>query len=215
MRADETTELNRPLVSIRVKEFALRILVLILLLGIVAGVEWYLGRSRATRWREYAFLGGCALFGGLFGVAVDQVTARIAPEYFWIGKGIDAGEDFWPDVLALGFQAGFIAGAFIGGLLLVANSISNAQAPLRFAKLARFIGLPLAAGLLAALVGALLIPRWDPMNLRDQLTRTLDEGELNRFLIVWGIHLGLYVGGLAGAGAAAVWIWRVRAPKSA
>ena len=68
--------------------FGVRLLILLAVLGGIAGVDYWRNRQRATRWREYSFLLACATLGGLFGAAFDQLSVALSPEYFEVGKGI-------------------------------------------------------------------------------------------------------------------------------
>jgi hypothetical protein len=194
--------------------FAWRLAILVLALSLAATIEWYFRRSRATRWREYLLLLGCGFMGACFGMSVDLVTANVSPEYFWLGKGIDSGETFWPDVLQLGFQAGFIAGAISGGVLLVANSAYAGFASLTLTQLVRYLPWMMLVAIAGAGLGALVLPGWDLMRLREQLTRTLSDEEMKRFMIVWSVHLGLYAGGAAAVTGAAFNVWRRRSLNS-
>jgi hypothetical protein len=93
------------------------------------------------------------LAGGALGAAGDLVTSAISPEYFTLLKGIPAGPGFRESVLALGFQAGFTAGAIAAGLLLIASRPRPALPALARGRLVRPA---LRAGAAAVLSGLLL-----------------------------------------------------------
>jgi hypothetical protein len=95
---------------------------LLLLMLVVAFVDWWWRGAQATRWREYSFLLAAGMFGGLLGVAIDQFTATISPGYFVVGKGVSAGAGFRLGVAGIGFQAGLAVGMVIGGVYLLANN---------------------------------------------------------------------------------------------
>ena len=177
--------------------YSARILVLLGVLGLVAGIDLRRNRDRAQKWREYLFLLFAAAVGGLFGVGTDSVTVRISPEYFEIGKEIPAGDGFLGRVLALGFQAGFFAGAVIGMALLIANNPRPGRPPLPYARLRRLVPIPLMAALLTAAPASLLFAR-DPFGLAGALTGFVSPDRVPAFLTVWGAHTGLYLGAMIG-----------------
>lgn len=186
-------------------EFSFRVGVLAAVLGLFALVDWVIHGRRAKRWREYVFLLGCAELGAVFGAGIDQITARLSPEYFIMGKHIEPGEGYWTSVMRLGVQAGFFAGAVVGGLLLIANSVAPIRQPLRLIVLARFLLLPIGLAIAGACLGGLILALCQPPSLIDnEFTRYLDANAITRFCIVWGTHLGLYYGGAAGTAAAFV-----------
>ncbi|CAG0929807.1 hypothetical protein PLCT1_01139 [Planctomycetaceae bacterium] len=191
-------------------EFVFRAALLGVALGIVALIERRVHRERATRWREYLFLLLCALAGGVFGVCTDAFTASASPEYFWLGKGVPDDDRFWPRVIELGFQAGFFAGAIIGGFLLVANSVNRHLPALPLPRLGRYVPWIMVTASVITTVAGLFIPKWDPLELREQMSRTLTPDELRRFMNVWNIHAGLYCGGGLGTLVACALIWRAR-----
>ncbi len=186
-------------------EFIFRVGVLAAVLGLFAVVDWVVYGKRAKRWREYVFLLGCAELGAAFGVGVDQITARLSPEYFIMGKHIEPGEGYWTSVMQLGVQAGFFAGAVVGGLLLIANSVAPRCQSLRLIVLARFLLLPFTLATAGACLGGLTLALCGPPPfIDDEFTRYLDANAITRFSIVWSTHLGLYYGGAAGTAAAFV-----------
>jgi hypothetical protein len=181
--------------------FASRLGILVVLLSLVAAIDWWWYRSRATRWREYSFLLAAGLFGALFGIVNDHITATISPEYFTIGKGLPLAQ-FRLQVTGLGFQAGFGAGAVVGMLYLFANSHRPQRPSLPILRLFRFAWWPVFAAILLAPVGSWIAYRFDPLGFTSQLAGILSPSEISRFLAVWGIHLGLYAGGLLGTACA-------------
>lgn len=183
--------------------FGARLLLLLGFLALGAAIDrWRNGRA-ATRPREYSWLLGVGALGALFGLCVDQVTSRLSVEYFVLGKGIDPGTRYERDVLVLSLQAGFTGGLAVGGVLLVCNR--NAL-PLR--RLLRSCVWPLAGAIALAPVGGLLARAFDPLGLADAIReQEPDPGRRAWFATVWGIHCGIYAGGLVGVIAAG---WRLR-----
>ncbi len=101
--------------------FGWRLAALLLLMATVAWVERWRRGPAANRWREYSFVVGVALAGAIAGMAIDSITARLAPSYFVEWKGIEPGRGFESRVLQLGAQAGFGAGFFAAALLAIAR----------------------------------------------------------------------------------------------
>lgn len=170
---------------------------------------FYYGR-RASRYREYGFL----LFGGVCGALVgllnDQITSRISPEYFIEGKGLPAGAMFQRDVVLLGLKAGFSAGIVAAAFLLVANSLFSTIPRLPVAALVQhLVRIGLFAIIAACAVGgvAYLPPQHISLKL---LSGAMEPAAAHRFVIVWGIHLGIYLGALVGVLSSTVRIFRHR-----
>ena len=162
---------------------------------------WRQGRS-STRWREYLFLLACGAVVGLVAAAVDFVTVRISPEYFLIGKGIEGGDGFVWRALALGLQAGFVAGLVLGCCALFANNPNSRLCGLSFRRLA----VHTARSVVAAPLGGFLAGLVCWLGLSARLASKFDlpvEGEAAaRFFTVWGTHLGVYAGGVIGG----IWV---------
>lgn len=185
-------------------------LLLLLLVVAAAGDRWRHG-AEARRWREYLLL---LLFGGLgavFGLASDQVTSRLSPDYFIHGKGLDAGPDLGRQVVVLSLQAGLVAGLVLGGVLLLANDPRPDRPGLPAAALVRLAAWPAALAALLAPVGFLALGALDPLGLDRELRGLVDDPAARaRFVQVWGAHAGLYAGGLLGVVVAAVLVRRRR-----
>lgn len=183
--------------------FALRLVVLLVVLATVAGLERWKRGEAATRWREYSFLLAAAAVGAVFGASFDQISLSISPEYFELGKGIETGEGFRLRVTTLGAQAGFVAGLILGGVLLMANTPKPELEALPYRRLAwHVLPVPLAALVLAPLgsvVMAVVAPDLE-----------IAANVLPRFLTVWGLHCGLYLGALIGVLCAMIGVRRER-----
>lgn len=189
--------------------FEVRLAVLLGLLVVVAAVDLALRRREATRWREYLVLLAFALVGCAVGVTTDQVTSRLSPEYFEVGKGIDPGPDFARGVLALSLQAGLSAGFVLGAVLLTANG-SRGRPPASLLPLAAW---PVVLGLSLAPAGGLLAGALDPGGLERELAGVVEPaGARRRFIAVQGAHAGLYLGALAGTILAMIRVRRERRP---
>ena len=95
----------------------------------------------------YSFLLAAGLFAGLLGVAIDQVTATVSPDYFAIGKGIPKGDHFRLGVAVFGFEAGFTMGIVVGGIYLLANNPKRDRLALSGRQLFGFLLIPIVAAL--------------------------------------------------------------------
>jgi hypothetical protein len=170
---------------------------------------------RATRWREYAFLVASMGLAMVYGIANDSLTSRISWEYFYYGKGLfeTMGPTVPPDAAALalaaakiGMKATWTAGAIIGVAILLANNPRRDRPQLGYRELLAMLPrmllfvVPCAAMLGAA--GYFGWLTWISSDFRgivhDDLFRP------RRFLCVFGIHSGAYLGGVIGI------IWAVR-----
>lgn len=180
--------------------FGLRLLALLGLLAVGAAVDVARHGKAATRPREYATLLLAGAIGAAFALVVDQVTSRLSPDYFVIGKGLEGGAGFARAVVVLSLQAGLVAGLVLGGVLLVANQ-GPSLPPHRLLGRALW---PIGGALLLALPGMALASALDPLGLRAELGPLLAAGPLEDLVRVWGIHAGLYAGALVGTVVAVV-----------
>ena len=179
--------------------FSGRLLVLVAVLGVAAGLDRWRYGPAARRGPEYLALAACGALGAAFGLAADQVTSRLSPAYFVWGKGLDEGPGFARAVVELSLQAGLVAGLVLGGVLLLGNQPGPGRPALALPTLVGLARWPvlLAAGLAppcAAALGA-----WDPLGLVadfDGLGLTpLERAWVAR---VWGAHVGIYLGAVTG-----------------
>lgn len=178
------------------------------------------GRN-ARRWREYLFLlcAGCA--GIAYGAANDLVTSSISWEYYYYGKGLidvlgtkvppDCGALHW-EAAKLGMKAAGSAGLIIGVTFLMVNNPRprRPQLPYRrlFIPLVMTFAICAVCGVVIGVLGSQGAITWTSHDLemlvRDDLFRP------PRFLCVYGVHLGGYVGGAIGVVGGIIWILRER-----
>jgi len=177
--------------------------------GALATIDLIRHGRHATRWREYAFLMAATAFAMLYGVANDRLAAGISWEYFYYGKGLNSllGPTLPPDPRALnraaigvGLRATWTAGLLIGAILLVANNPRPNRRPLPYSSLLRFLPLIGATAACGAVVGAFIGSHgwlnWTNADLNAIWQD--DQFRPRRFLAVYGMNLGGYVGGAIG-----------------
>ncbi|MBL9025332.1 MAG: hypothetical protein JNL21_24270 [Myxococcales bacterium] len=134
---------------------------------------------------------GVLLFGsiaaGVVGLAFDQLTVSLSPEYFVLGKGLRE-DGLRLQVAWLGFRSALPAGALVAGLGLLRSrgqrEFSWRSWLLRFAA-----GLPVT---LATLPLAMMLT--DPFAVRASSAGAMSDAACSRYLAVWGMHIGAYVG---------------------
>jgi hypothetical protein len=181
--------------------FWIRIAALVGLMTIVAGVDLWYRRGRSTRWKEYLLilLTGCG--GAVFGALTDLVTSSISPDYFIFGKGLPADGIRWR-AMELGLQAGFSAGAIAGALCLFVGMRNRANATAFLPRVAMLAWRPFVLAVIFGAVVPFACAWFDPFGFVEHLSRPLGEDCAVGFLMVWHIHLGVYLG----LGVGVVWM---------
>jgi hypothetical protein len=188
---------------------ALRVGIGVGILLVLAIVDLKRHGHAATRWREYAFLVLCVAVAIAYGIVNDQITSRISWEYFYYGKDLAPilGPKIPPDMSAvhwqavrIGAEATWSAGLIVGVAMLLANNPRKDWPRLSFRKLAGFLPsfVAIAAGC-GILLGALGSKGW--LNWMDPDFDDLFRNDLwrpERFMAVFGVHLGGYIGGTVG-----------------
>jgi len=153
---------------------------------------------RATRWREYLFLLAVVVVAMAYGAVNDLITSRISWEYFYYFKDLmkTLGATTPPDPTALtwgaakiGVAASWSAGLIVAVAMLLANILLCCLACALVLGEAGYMG-------------------WLAKTSSDFRELVLhDEFRPYRFMAVYGIHLGAYVGGAIGMGWA---VWTIR-----
>jgi hypothetical protein len=198
-----------------------RITIGVLVFAALAGWDYRRNRGQATRWREYLVLVACVLAAMAYGIVNDQITSTISWEYFYYGKDLGdvLGRQIPPDPVKLhlaasivGIQATWSAGLIIGVALLLANNPSKRLA--RLPNVALLNQLPIvflitagAAGIGATLGYTGLLIRFHE---DFEWMISANQWRPRRFMAVYGIHLGGYIGALAGIVTAVIIIRRQR-----
>ncbi len=194
--------------------FPARVLLLIVVLAVFAGIDRWRKGAEATRWREYALLLAAAFLGGTFAALNDQLSLWLSPEFFELGKGIERDESFRYNVTEMGFHAGFLAGAIAAGVLLIANNPKPERPGLTLRRLLPSVPIVLVPAVLGGAAGAFLWPglvQVLAIEALQNLAASLPPGKGEALLRVNGIHGGLYLGALIGL---VVSVWRVRRERT-
>lgn len=154
------------------------------------------------RWRSYGVIVIAGAVGALFGVGVDLCTSQVSVDYFIFGKGIIYDNSFRLNVMKLGLQAGFSAGAVTGCFYVVANADKT-----RVGYLFPYFILPL---LLAMFAGAFLgcFQFQTGWIMQHDVVEALGLSRARYFTTVWMTHVGVYAGGLIGLLLGCFVIWR-------
>lgn len=163
------------------------------------------GRS-ATRWREYAFLALCAAIAMLYGILNDQATCRISWEYFYYGKDLSLilGPDTPPNpralqlqALRIGASATWWAGLIIGAAMLIANNPSRRGPQLPYRRLIARLPAIIIITILCAIIFGFAGDQYFLNNISPdfQNLAATNLWRPHRFMAVYGIHLGGYIGG--------------------
>jgi len=173
---------------------------------------------RATRWREYLFLLAVVVVAMAYGAVNDLITSRISWEYFYYFKDLmkTLGATTPPDPTALtwgaakiGVAASWSAGLIVAVAMLLANNPRPGLPQLPYLKMFPLLANILLCCLACALVlGEAGYMGWLAKTSSDFRELVLhDEFRPYRFMAVYGIHLGAYVGGAIGMGWA---VWTIR-----
>jgi hypothetical protein len=191
--------------------------------GFLGLLDIYRNGWRGRRWREYLFLAGAVAAAMVYGAVNDQITCSISWEYFYYGKGLadrlgtatpPAPGLRW-EAAKVGLKATWTAGLLIGVALLLANNPGK-RPQLSYARLTRYLLMVLMCAIAAAVaIGAMGYAGWPARWSADFHQMVLhNEFRPRRFMCVYGIHLGGYIGGLVGT-LAAVWLIRRQRSKNA
>ncbi len=194
----------------------------VLLAGLFGGLalwDWRRHGPAARRWREYLFLLAATATAMLYGLANDQVTVTISPEYIfhhahemrlsWLPEGPDD-PVLRLTAVEMGLKATWAAGLVLGAAVLTANNVLQSRRPMLatgrlYRLLPGVLAWTLAGGVVVGLIGGwgglagFFPPEWGEL-LEDP----------RRFESVWGVHAGGYLGALAGGVWAVRAVWRRR-----
>jgi hypothetical protein len=182
--------------------FYYRVALLVGLMAVAAGVDFWRHGREASKHREYGFVLIAGMAGGLMGFVNDCITSSISPDYFILGKGLEPGDDLRLRAGVYGLKAGLSAGVISGAVLLFAATRKLRFSPEQARRMLQWLWMPVLGAVLLAVALPVIAGGLDPMGLSARLDSVLDAEQIARFRRVWWIHTGLY-GGLA-AGLAAM-----------
>lgn len=184
-------------------------IVFFLILGVR---DWILHRENPTRVKEYLFLVVSMLFAIVYGIFHDHITCTISPHYFLNAKGLDSDpRPFRIAVTWLAVKASYGPGVLAGALMLIANNPKPEKPQLAYRHLLRICVYPVCGAVLCAVVcGALVALVGNATWLADSATAYAPRERGTRFLAVWGIHAGSYIGATLGTVVAVASVLRCR-----
>jgi hypothetical protein len=178
--------------------FYYRVALLVGLMAVVAGVDFWRHGREASKHREYGFVLIAGMAGAVVGFVNDCITSSISPEYFILGKGLAAGNDLRWRAGEYGLKAGLSAGIIGGAVCLFAATRKRRFSPERAGRMLRLLWMPVVGAVVVGLALPVFAGAWDPAGLSARLDSVLKSEQIARFRRVWWIHTGLYAGLLAG-----------------
>lgn len=189
----------------------------VLIFAVLAMVDLHRNGRQAQRWREYAFLAVVTLAAMVYGVVNDLITSAISWEYFYYGKGLQErlGEQTPPvrsslmlEAGILGMKATWSAGLVCGVAVLMANNPRKDKPRLAYRYILKLLPVALLSAVLTAVCMG-MAGYWGAfVSMFPELTDNLLRPP--RFMCVWAIHAGGYLGGAIGTAAIVVHIVRRR-----
>jgi hypothetical protein len=181
--------------------FSYRVALLLGLMTVAAAVDYWRRGREATRYREYSFIWIAGMLGGLVGFANDCVTSSMSPDYFTVGKGLEAGNGLRWRAGVYGCEAGFSAGAIGGAVCLFVRGRNSRFSTEQMRRWLRTLWMPVAGAIFLGLVLPIVAGGLDPLGLSARLGSLLNTDQIGRFRRVWWIHMGLYAGLIIGLAA--------------
>ncbi len=181
--------------------FYYRVALLVGLMALAAGVDFWRHGREASKYREYGFILVAGMAGGLVGFVNDCITSSISPEYFILGKGLEAGEDLRLQAGEYGLREGLSAGVIGGAVCLFAATRKCRFSPERAGRMLQRLWMPILGAILVGLALPVIAGGWDPAGLSARLESALKAEQIARFRRVWWIHTGLYAGLVVGLAA--------------
>jgi hypothetical protein len=158
-------------------------------------------------------VGLCVLAAVGYGIAHDQVTARVCVEYFTIGHPLLIPSE---SPTALAFVWGIVATWWVGlslGAIVAIAARCGGRPKLGASQLRRPVGRLLAfMGVCALIAGAAgyVLARLDLIWLRGFLAEAVPSERHDRFLAALWAHTASYATGVVGGLTTAAWIFRSR-----
>lgn len=185
---------------------------------LVLGVrDWVKHPENPTRVKEYLFLVVSMLLSIVYGIVHDHITATISADYFLTAKGLDVDpRPFRIAVTWLAIKATYGPGVLAGALMLIANNPSPKKPQLSYPHLLRICVYPVVGAAVCAIVGGVLcVVVGSRTWFADAALAYTSAGGVPRFLAVWGVHAGSYIGATLGTVLAVIRVARTRSSLAA
>jgi hypothetical protein len=181
--------------------FFYRAALLLGLMAIAVAVDFWRHGREASKHREYGFIWIAGILAGVVGFTNDCATSSISPDYFVLGKGLEAGNDLRLRAGVYGFKAGLSAGIVGGAICLFARARNSRFSAEQMRRLLLALWMPALGAVLLGLALLIVVGAFDPMGLSARLDSLLNADQIIRFRKVWWIHTGLYAGLVIGLAA--------------
>lgn len=155
----------------------------------------------------------CTMLAIGYGIAHDQITARVCVEYFTIGHPRLI-ESESPTALGVfwGVVATWWAGVILGVLIAVAARAGRRPKwpAARVVKPTLILSIVMAACAVATAIAARELAMRGIVQLLPPLDSRVPAEKHLAFITAGGAHVASYAVGFIGGAALAVWIWRAR-----
>ncbi len=159
-----------------------------------------------------------ALFAGVFGALIDQVTYSLSEEYYTRMKFIQfAHADFGNSRRMFAGVVGFLGSWWVGLIaawFLARIAVPVWPGPLAWRSCMASLALMAGTASLAVVIGA-IVGAFSPLGMAhwEWVAAEMEIRDVAAFAWVAHIHLAAYLGGLAGFGAAIIQLngWKKRA----
>jgi hypothetical protein len=181
--------------------FYYRVGLLVGLMAVVAGVDFWRHGREGSKYREYGFVLMAGMAGALAGFVNDWITSSISPDYFILGKGLEAGDDLRLRAGVFGLKTGLSAGIIGGAVCLFAAARKSGFPPEQARAMLQALWMPVLGAVLLGVTLPVIAGGFDPVGLSARLDAVLKAEQIARFRLVWWIHTGLYAGLAAGLAA--------------
>ena len=187
--------------------WGIRVVLAAIVFAAVSGRRAHLDAER-LRHREYRFLLTALLVGVVFGLAMGQIAAALSWEYYSFHENLEefiragrvppAGAVHWVAAM-VDLQYLWRLGMVFGLAVMVANAPTRARPQLDYAGLLKLILAPIAVGAVAAVAFGLAGAK-DLLGMPPADMLSMGQFRPERYMAVWGVHFGAFIGILAGTG---------------
>lgn len=174
--------------------FAYRVCAGLLVFAILLALD--LRKGRYQRAKEYGYLFGMTAAAMAYGIVHDYVSWSIAPSYFVFGKGISsAATGYSWETVKLAATALWSVGLLGSACVLLANNADKKGRQVSYAFLVKVAAIPLLLSIAVEIPLGLSFHHIAPWMLSAAHLHSLYTHAGSSFFIVWGMHIGAYIGG--------------------